>query len=297
MYLVNINSHIVEEKNAKISVFDRGLLFGDSVYEVTRSYRRKIFLWPEHWRRLQFSAQQIGLKLPTDESELLGETLRLLKKLDCDNAYIRWVVTRGEGEIGLDPSLATGGNFIIFARPLEINPHWWYQQGVSLLISKIRRNHTQALDPNIKSGNYLNNLMAIKEAKERGFFDAIMLNHQGMVTEGTTFNVWTIKGRDIFTPPMQSGILRGITREKLMDIIEQTDFCLCEQFLRPEQIYQADECFITSSTKELVPVVQVDDQQIGTGRVGAAYQQLHQRFRRWQNHRLEQDGKNGMGYS
>ena len=290
MQLVNINGDILETQDAKISVFDRGFLFGDSVYEVTRTYGRKIFLWPEHWARMQYSARRIGMELPVTGEQLLRETLKLLEKFDVDDAYIRWVVSRGEGEIGLDPALAGQGNFVIFVRPLTENPQWWYQKGVSLLISGVHRNAIEALDPNIKSGNYLNNMMAIKEARERGFFDAIMLNSQGVITEGTTFNFWLVEGQSVLTPPMESGILRGITREKLLEIIAESDLQLREEFLRPEQAYGASECFITSSTKELVPVVQLDDQKIGRGAPGPVYQQLHQRFQQWRDRRLIEDG-------
>ena len=289
MQLVNINGKIHSAEEAKISVFDRGFLFGDSVYEVTRTYHRKIFLWHEHWARMQYSANRIGMELPITENQLLQETLRLLREFDVDDAYIRWVVSRGEGEIGLDPALAGKGNFVIFVRPLLRNPDWWYDQGVSLLISRVRRNPREALDPNVKSGNYLNNLMAIKEARERGFFDAIMLNSQGVITEGTTFNFWLVEGNTIFTPPMESGILRGITREKLIGIIQESNLTLRQELLQPERASGAQECFITSSTKELVPVVQLDEQKLGEGVPGPVYRKLHKKFQEWRDQRLTQD--------
>ena len=289
MQLVNINGTIVEPEKAKISVFDRGFLFGDSIYEVTRTYQRKIFLWQEHWDRMQHSASKIGMKLPITKSQLLQEIRKLLKSFDKDNVYVRWVLTRGEGEIGLDPALAEGGNFVIFVRPLEENPSWWYKKGVSILISGVRRNDRKALDPNVKSGNYLNNLMAIKEAKEQGFFDAIMLNKEEAITEGTTFNFWIVKGKTIQTPPMESGILRGITREKLKALIRKSEFHLEEKVLYPEEAYEADECFITSATKELIPVVQLDSFSIGKGVPGPLFGELHQLFKKWRDQRLEED--------
>ena len=146
-----------------------------------------------------------------------------------------------------------------------------------------------ALDPNVKSGNYLNNLMAIKEAKEQGFFDAIMLNRGGAITEGTTFNFWIVKGKTIQTPPMESGILRGITREKLISLIGKSKFQLEEKVLYPEEAYEADECFITSATKELVPVVQLNSRVIGKGVPGPSFGELHQLFKRWRDQRLEED--------
>ena len=289
MQLVNVNGKIHSAEEAKISVFDRGFLFGDSVYEVTRTYGRKIFLWHEHWARMQYSAKRIGMELPVTQDQLLRETLQLLGEFDVDDVYIRWVVSRGEGEIGLDPALAGRGNFVIFVRPLLRNPQWWYEQGVSLLISGVHRNPREALDPNIKSGNYLNNLMAIQEARERGFFDAIMLNGQGFITEGTTFNFWLVEGKTILTPPMETGILRGITRETLMGIIQESDFELRQELLQPQRAYNAQECFITSSTKELVPVVQLDEQKVGEGVPGPIYKQLHKQFQEWRNQRLAKD--------
>ena len=289
MKMVNVNGVIHPPESGRISVFDRGFLFGDSVYEVTRTYGRKIFLWREHFIRMQNSAEKIGMELPVSEEELLEETFRLLRVCDLDNAYIRWVVTRGEGEIGLDPSLAGKGNYVIIVRPMPENPHWWYDKGVSLMIPNVRRNSIVALDPNIKSGNYLNNLMAIKEAKEQGFFDALMLNQQGMIAEGTTFNFWVIKGTKIVTPSMESGILRGITREKLMALMREDNWDFVDELLTPERAYQADECFITSATKELVPVVKIDNHTIGRGVPGPLYQKLHRAFRQRRDDRLKQD--------
>lgn len=289
MEMVNVNGEIYSQENAKISVFDRGFLFGDSVYEVTRTYGRKIFLWREHFVRMQGSARKIGMELPVSERELLDETFRLLRVCDLDNVYIRWVVTRGEGEIGLDPSLAGRGNFVIFVRSLEENPQWWYYKGVSLMISKVLRNPVAALDPNIKSGNYLNNLLAIKEAREKGFFDAIMLNQQGVITEGTTFNFWVVHGEKVSTPPIESGLLRGITREKLIGLMRENGFDFTEEFLTPQQAYEASECYITSATKELVPVVNLDGHSIGEGVPGSIYKKLHRLFTAWRDNRLEQD--------
>ncbi|MCY4643444.1 MAG: aminotransferase class IV [Bacteriovoracales bacterium] len=288
--LVSINGEIVGAHKAHISVFDRGFLFGDSVYEVTHTYGRRIFLWKERWERMQHSARCIGISLPWDEGRFLAETLRVLKALDVEDAYIRWVVTRGEGEIGLDPSLGGRGNVVIFVRPFEGNPSWWYGKGVSLLISGVQRNAVDALDPNIKSGNYLNNMMAFKEALEKGFFDAIMLNAQGAVTEGTTFNVWVVQGETILTPPPESGLLLGIIRQKLGALIREGEaFELREQSLRPEDIFKARECFITSSSKELVPVTAVDGHKIGDGRPGPVYQKLHTQFQKWRDRRLKED--------
>ena len=290
MHLVNINGQIFPGPEARVSVLDRGFLFGDSVYEVTRTYNRKIFLWREHWERMNSSAARIGFEIPFSEDEMLKETLKLLKELNRESVYIRWIVTRGEGEIGLDPKLATRANFVIIVRTLQDNPPEWYREGISLLISGVRRNAIKALDPKIKSGNYLNNMMALREAKEKGFFDGIMMNSEGALTEGSTFNFWAVKGGVVRTPPVASGILMGITREKLKNLIKQkSEYEFSDAPLFPEEALKADECFITSSTKELVPVVRLGDQPIGTGRPGPVYSELHGLFRQWRDERLNCD--------
>ncbi len=243
--------------------------------------------WPEHWERMLHSAFQIGMEISFSEQEILDETFKLLKQSKLDNAYIRWVVSRGAGEIGLDPSLSTKNNFVIFVRPQNNNPKEWYEKGVSLLISGVKRNDIKSLDPNVKSGNYLNNLMAIKEAKEKGFFDAIMLNLDGKITEGTTFNFWTVKDGVYYTPPMKSGILKGITREKIFHLMKENNLKFEEKLLTEQDAFEADEAFITSSTKEIVPVNLINDQKINSP--GPFYQKLYKLYVDYRNQRLVTD--------
>lgn len=287
--LVNVNGEILKPEDAQISIFDRGFLYGDSVYEVTRTYDRKIFLWKEHYARMQNSANMIGLPLPKTFDELTAQTLKVLKESNLDNAYIRWVCTRGEGQIGLDPNLATTGNFVIIVKEQKPNPQTWYDDGVSLLISGVERNAIAALDPNVKSGNYLNNLMAIKEAKEKNFFDAIMLNKQGYITEGTTFNFWIVKDNKVFTPPMNSGILKGITRDKTFEILKEQGLAFEEKLFTAEEALAADEAFITSSTKEIVPVNQLNGVKLSSANKDSMTMKLNQLFVEYRNKRLEED--------
>jgi len=191
--IVNINGDLFPPSDAKISIFDRGFLFGDSVYEVTRSYDGVIFLLEEHLNRLWNSARLLSMTIPWSKEQLKDEIKKAIKHLKLKNVYIRLIVTRGEGEINLDPQASHNHNFIIIVKEQKDNPSWWYDDGVSLHIPDVMRNPQKALDPNIKSGNYLNNVMALIKAKEKNAFDAVMLNKDGMITEGSVSNIWMIK--------------------------------------------------------------------------------------------------------
>lgn len=279
--LININGEILPAEQAKISVFDRGFLYGDSVYEVTRTYNNIPFLLEEHLERLWFSAQQISLNIPLSKKELTLEIKKTLKEVKFQNCYIRIIVTRGEGEIGLDPNLATKGNFILIVKEQKENPSWWYKKGVELIISNTLRNPVNSLDPNIKSGNYLNNLLAMIEAKKLGAFDAVMLNKEGYVTEGTTNNIWLVKGQNVFTPPLEVGILKGLTRTSLINICKQDQIPCFEESFLPEKLLDADEVFITSSTKEIVPVTKINGHKIADGEPGVISKKLLNSYRRF----------------
>lgn len=193
---------------------------------------------------------------------------KVLKELNTDNAYIRIIVTRGEGEIGLDPALATKSNVIIIVKELPPNPKWWYTDGVHMIISHTMRTPKNSVDPRIKSGNYLNNVMAMNEAKKAGAFDAIMLNAKGEITEATTSNIWIVKNDEVITPPVRAGLLGGITRKSLLKIAKDNGFKISERNFDEEFLKSAQECFLTSTTKLLVPITKVDNQPIGTGSPG-----------------------------
>jgi branched-chain amino acid aminotransferase len=256
---VNVNGNITNAVDAKISIFDRGFLYGDSIYEVTLTEDRSIIFWEEHLDRLENSAHLIGLPLSLTREQITEEVKKTLVKANLERAYIRLVVTRGEGIISLDPNTSTQNNFVIITRPFPPNPSEWYQEGVKLCFVSVLRNDKRSVDPNAKSGNYLNNVLAINEAKQKGFFDALMVNKDGYVTEGTTFNIWLVKDGVVKTPSLESGLLKGITRTKLLKIIRENNIPFEECSLTPDDFHQADEVFMTASTKGIVPVNRVDE--------------------------------------
>ena len=272
--LVFINGEITSPQQAKISVFDRGFLFGDSVYEVTRSYNGTLAFIDEHLDRLTRSAEQIALSIPYSKVELKQLIEELMIKISSKDNYVRIILTRGEGKIGLDPGNAGKANLIIIMSALPKNPEWWYREGVKFIISTVMRNDPKSLDPNIKSGNYLNNVLAMIEAKKQDAFDAFMLNRSGLVTEGTTNNVWIVKNKKITTPPLSDGILAGITRTTLLSLLKESDLKFEEESISVERLKDADEVFITSSTKEVVPVTQIDGTNVGAGKPGEIFQEV-----------------------
>ncbi|OUS00224.1 hypothetical protein A9Q84_02135 [Halobacteriovorax marinus] len=266
--LININGTITTKEKASVSVFDRGFLYGDSIYEVTQTFNRSIFMLEEHLDRLWYSAGKMDMPIDFTREEIITEITRVLTQLDKENVYIRLILTRGEGEIGLDPNLATKNNLVIIAIEKEENPTWWYESGVSMIVAHIHRNPIDALDPNIKSGNYLNNVMAMSEAKKLGAFDAIMLNVDEQVTEATTSNIWIVKDGCIITPPIKAGLLGGITRRSLIKIAKKNELLIREENFNVDELKSADECFLTSTTKLIVPITTIDNSPIGDGKPG-----------------------------
>ncbi|WP_412471088.1 aminotransferase class IV [Halobacteriovorax sp. RT-2-4] len=273
MKVISINGQILErEEDAKISVLDRGFLYGDSVYEVTEVRNGKIGFLKEHLERLQNSALKMHMHLQLNFTEYEKRIVDVAKKLHeagHDRCYIRLIVTRGEGEITLDPQAASNQNVIIIGKELPENPSTWYEDGVEVIIASTLRNPVKSMDPNIKSGNYLNNILAYNEAKEAGYFDAIMLNQDGNVTECTTSNIWIVKDGVFKTPPIAAGLLKGITRENVIRILGEQGIPFEEVNFTGSELKEADECFLTSSTKYLVPIVKVDDTTIGNGKPGS----------------------------
>lgn len=273
--IVNINGSIVDAENAMISVFDRGFLFGDSVYEVTMTVNNVPFMIEAHIDRLENSAHKIALPLPKSRSQIITAALATCQQLNSPKCYMRIICTRGVGEITLDPTFEGPGNLIIIAKELPLNPLKWYSEGVWVVISDVLRNHKRAMDPSVKSGNYLNNVMAMGEAKRAGAFDAIMLNHRGNVTEGTTSNIWIVEKGSYITPPLSAGLLGGITRQSLLDLGAQSGLSMYQEDISPERLKAADEVFLTSTTKEIVPIVKIDQSSIGSGKPGEYTRKLH----------------------
>ncbi|MCO4793657.1 MAG: D-amino acid aminotransferase [Bacteriovoracaceae bacterium] len=276
---INVNGKITGPDEACISVFDRGFLFGDSIYEVSLTYDGVLFKIEEHLDRLWQSASHLDMPIGISRKQLTYQMLKTLKELNEKRAYIRVIITRGEGKIGLDPALATKNNLVIITKKLEENPTWWYDSGVEMIIASVLRNPKESMDPAVKSGNYLNNVLAFNQAKKQGAFDAIMLNQDGLVTEGTTSNIWIVKGKKLITPPLATGLLEGITRKTILEISKNSKIDVSETDFTPEVLKDADECFLTSSTKEVVPITKIDGISVGSGKPGPMTARLHSLYK------------------
>ncbi len=279
--IIYINGQIHQPEDAVISVFDRGFLFGDSVYEVTRTYNGKVFLWDEHYDRLQSSASKIGMHLPFSKEFLKQEIERTHKELRKKEVFIRVIVTRGEGGFSMDPTTLTDNNLIIMVKEMTNYPEVWYRDGVHVIIASTHRTDKDSLDPNIKSGNYLNNVMAYMEAAKQHVYDAIMLNSDGYVTEATTSNLWIVKNGEVMTPPLKAGILEGITRRTILMLASNNKIKTVQRNFYPDEMINADECFLTSSTKEIIPITQIDGAPVGGGTPGAVTKSLHQFYKQF----------------
>lgn len=256
---VSINGAVVPADQASISIFDHGFLFGDSVYEVVRTWQDKLFEWQPHIDRLRRSADQIALELPWSDRELKAEVEDLIRADDSrDDRYVRIIVTRGVGELSLDTSSCDRPNRILIARPMPRMDPKVYREGWTLSLVDTRRNSRKATNPNIKSGNYLNNVIALMEARRNGAGEAIMLNEHGDITECTTSNLFVVKDGVARTPALECGLLAGITRAFVLATAAEGGIEAYEDHLRREDLERADEVFITSSTRDIVPVRTVD---------------------------------------
>jgi len=293
--LVSINGVLTPPEEAVISIFDRGFLYGDSIYEVTLTYDGTPFLLKDHLDRLWRSAQGIGLEISWSRQKLREFIYDGLNKVDYDRAYIRIIITRGGGDIGLDPSLSEGQNLIIIFRELKPYPQKWYDEGVSLIVTEVVRTPKKSMDPNIKSGNYLNNVMALKQAKEAGAYDAIMLNHKGQVTESTSANIWMVLGDSYITPPLDAGLLGGITRQRLLEIGTSAGLKVKEENFTADTLRIAQEVFITSSTREILPITKIDGQPVGDGKPGTYTKKLHQLYKNKIKETIEEERKLNSG--
>ncbi len=278
MYIY-LNNSFVPKEEAKVSVFDHGLMYGDGIFETLRSYNGTVFRIDSHIDRLFGSADMIRLAIPKGKDELKEVIYQSLKINRLKEAYIRISITRGEGEIGLDPDLCKEPTFIVISKPLTPFQEEIYRSGVMIVISAVRRMPPDALDPAIKSLNFLNNIMARISAKDKNAFDALMLNAQGYVTETTTANIFIVKKGLIITPPLSSGILKGITRSAIILISRAIGIDLLEQDILPSDLYKADETFLTNTSLEIMPVVGIDGNLIGDGRPGEITRRLLGEYR------------------
>lgn len=287
---IYINGKFYDKENAKISVFDHGLLYGDGVFEGIRSYVRRVFKLKEHIDRLFESAQSIMLKIPLTREQMIKAVISTIKINKLDNAYIRLVVSRGEGDLGLDPRKCfKGPTVIIIADKIALYPEKLYRDGLSIVTVPTVRNLPEALNPQIKSLNYLNNILAKIEAGNAGCDEAIMLDSLGYVAECTGDNIFVVKNGHLYTPPQCMGTLRGITRDSILEIARKGRISAHEHVITRHEVYISDECFLTGTAAEIVPVVKVDGRVIGTGKPGKLTLSLMKKFK-------ELTAKDGVKY-
>lgn len=273
-----LNDRLVDESEAKVSVFDHGLLYGDGVFEGIRIYGGKIFAHEAHIDRLYKSARAIRLTIPEDCETLMGHVQETVQANHIVDGYVRLVVTRGEGTLGLNPLLCKRAQIIIIADNIELYPQELYESGLKVISANTVRNHPLSLSPQIKSLNYLNNIMAKLEALDRGMFEAIMYNHLGYVAEGTGDNIFIVSAGVIYTPPTEAGSLEGITRAVVMRLAREDGFEVVEKNMVRYNLLTADEIFLTGSAAEVIGVVELDGIMIGDGKPGKVTRQLLQRF-------------------
>ena len=276
---VYLNGKFVDAQAAKVSVFDHGLLYGDGVFEGIRSYNGLVFKLREHIERLFESAHTIMLRIPKTREALVDIVKQTLRTNRLRDAYIRLVVTRGEGDLGLDPRKCVQPTLFVIADKIELYPKKLYAEGLALITVATQRNLPEALNPQIKSLNYLNNILAKIEAITAGYEEAIMLSASGYVTECTGENLFIVKGRALLTPPAYIGVLRGITRQTVMELGRTLRLQVSEQLLTRHDLFNAEECFLTGTAAEIVPVVKIDGRAIGGGTPGAVTKKLQTAFR------------------
>ena len=270
MYL---DGRIVDEAGAVVSVFDRGFLYGDSVYEVVRTSGGRAVDLRRHLDRLERSAEAIGLELPprAEIARAIDETLVSAANAD---SYVRMIVTRGSGEIGLDPALADRPLLLVIIKPLVLPAPRLYEEGVDVALVEVRRNPRRSLDPAVKSGNYLNNILGLRQAKARGAYECVMQNAEGWIVEGSTSNLFVVRGGELLTPALTDGLLEGITRGRVMEIAAAEGHVARETHLGPEDLRAAREAFLTSSLRGVLPVTRVDGVAVGDGTPGPITRRL-----------------------
>jgi len=277
-----LNERFVRQEEALISVFDHGFLYGDGVYETIRSYGDRLYMGHEHITRLFRSAESIGLSIPIPPErwpELLHEAMiRNGVGNARQDAYLRITVTRGAGEIGLNPALCPSPTVVIMTKPLVPPSESLYATGVELIVASTRRNLPEALSPQIKAVSFLNNILAKREAIAAGAFDSILLNWEDLLTECTISNLFFVTDGVLCTPAIECGLLEGITRSVAIQLARERGLTVEEGRFTPTHLYHADECFVTNTTMEVMPVVTVDRRQIGDGKPGPITQSLRQMF-------------------
>ncbi|HTK76107.1 MAG TPA: branched-chain-amino-acid transaminase [Gemmataceae bacterium] len=272
-----INGKFFDKAEAKVSVYDHGLLYGDGVFEGIRVYHGKVFRLKQHMDRLYDSARSIWLEIPMSKEALTAAVEETVRVNEKQNGYIRLVVTRGSGTLGLDPRKCDP-QMIVIVDDISLYPQELYENGLEIITAATIRSHPAALSPRVKSLNYLNNILAKIEAIRGGCLEALMLNHKGEVAECTGDNVFVVKNGQIRTPPIDAGILEGVTRNAVMELATSTGMDVREMVLTRHDIFTADEFFLTGTAAEIIPVVKCDGRPIGNGKPGPVTKQLRARF-------------------
>ncbi|MDH5587011.1 MAG: aminotransferase class IV [Nitrospirota bacterium] len=276
---VYLNDRFVQKEHAHVSVFDHGFLYGDGVYETLRVYGGRVLLWKRHLARLHRSCELIGLELPIADDAWLPIFGELLARNTLQNAGLRVTISRGEGELGIDPRLCARPTVVVMAKPLVEYTEPQREQGVTLHLASIRRNPELAQSPQIKAISFLNNILAKQEAARVGADDALMLNMDRELTECTASNIFFVKHQCLYTPAVECGILQGVTRDMVMELAVEQEISVEEGRYRIEDLFQADECFITNTGFEIMPVSKIGDCQIGLGKAGPLTSALLRAFK------------------
>lgn len=285
---VNVNGRITDAAHATISVFDHGFLFGEGVYEVCRTYHGEPFLFDRHMQRMRASAAMIALDVPLSDDEFLRRSRETMAAAglgpqadgSCLDAYVRILLTRGIGELTYDPAATPEPSVVVIAKPHVPPPADHYTRGVGVVLVDILRNHPQSVSPLIKSNNLMNNALGMQQALRRGGSEGVFRNYRGEISECAQSNLFIVKNGVVRTPGLDAGLLAGITRAYVLEIAAELGFAAEEAVLRDEDLFAADEAFVTSTTKEIVPVVRVDDRPVGTGVPGPMTGALLAEYRR-----------------
>ncbi len=278
--IIYLNGKYVPEEEAVVSVFDHGLLYGDGVFEGIRAYNNRVFKLSDHLERLYESARTLILEIPVNIEEMQEVVLETLRRNNLRDAYIRLVVTRGKGDLGLDPRKCPRATVFCIASSIQLYPDELYEQGLEMVTVATRRNLSEACNPRVKSLNYLNNIYAKIEANLAGVPEAIMLNQEGYVAEATGDNLFLVKKGRLITSPVYVGLLEGVTRNTVMEVARDKGIVVEEKVFTRHDVYNADECFLTGSAAELIPCVRVDGRTIGTGKPGEVFWSLLNDFRK-----------------
>ncbi len=277
--LIYLNGKMVPDHEAVISVFDHGLLYGDGIFEGIRAYNGRVFRLVEHIRRLYESAHSLMLTIPLNQNEMIQAVVDTVNANKLRDAYIRLVVTRGVGDLGMDPRKCKQAQVFIIADKIALFPEELYDKGLEVITVATRQNIAEALEPKIKSLNYLNNIFAKMEANRAGVLEALMMTNQGYICEGTGDNVFIYRRGELLTPPSYLGILEGITREVIIELAAGEGIPLREAPFTRHDLYVADECFLTGTAAEVIPVIEVDQRLIGAGKPGPLTKRMITLFR------------------